>query len=79
MMPTTDEYHDHRRDLAKHEPRANDHLSTRQHIALLMLVGYLEGLVGTGLFGETVEMSVRSRLVEVELAFDIPTKAEGGI
>lgn len=74
----TPEYHDHRRDLAKHDPRPGDRLHWRQDAAILRLTGYLDGLLGQGVLSERIELALRERLIETQLAFNIPTKAERG-
>lgn len=74
----TDEYHDHQRDLRKADPRLTDRPHWRQEYAVLKLTGYLDGILGKDLLPESVELALRERVIEAQIAFNIPTKAERG-
>ena len=67
MTKYTAEYWDHRRDLAKHEPRPED----RRRLAVASLVGECESLVGSGLLAEPAEQSLRVLIAETLSAFQM--------
>jgi len=69
-----DQYWDHRRDLAKHEPRPSD-LTVSQRFALAKLIGFAEGVVASGTCG-IVEIDGRIIIAEALAAFGMPSKAE---
>ena len=75
----TPEYFDDRHDERKHYPRPKDDLlHWRQNAAVLRLTGYLDGLLGNDLLSERIELELRERVIEAQIAFNIPTKAERG-
>jgi hypothetical protein len=69
---------EHERELLKHEPRPTDRLHWRQENAIIKLTGYLDGVIGTGMIPAAIEMVLRERVAEAQMAFNIPTKAERG-
>jgi hypothetical protein len=69
---TQSEQFDHNRDLRKHDPRP----SFDQRAAVAKLVGYCEGIAGSGKVGEHVEGRLRELIAETLTAFDMPSKVE---
>jgi hypothetical protein len=69
-----DQKWDHERDYRKHEPRPSD-LTVSQRFALAKLIGFAEGVVGSGTCG-SVEPSGREIIAEALAAFGWPSKSE---
>lgn len=65
---------DHDRDHRKHEPRPTD-LTVSQRFALAKMVGYCEGVAGSGILGNE-EPSLRAVIAETLAAFGMPSKSE---
>ena len=49
---------------------------TEQEVAVLKLIGFCEGITGSGLLGENSERMLRERVVATCNAFGFPTIAE---
>ena len=58
------------------DPKPRDRLHWRQEHAVLKLTGYLDGVIGTGVIPTAIEMELRERVIEAQVAFNIPTKSE---
>lgn len=74
--PSQEQRWDHRRDLAKHEPRPSDPPTHSQRLAVAKLVGYAEGVVKSGILPDDSEVMLRILIAETLVAFDMPSKSE---
>lgn len=69
---TDAEIADHDRDLRKHEP----HPRFDQLTAVAKLAGYCEGVCESGVLTEESESQLRRLVLELLIAFEMPTQAE---
>ena len=74
MRASAEQIADREREYRKHDPRPSD-LTVSQRFALAKLIGFAEGVVGSGIC-ESVEPSGREIIAEALAAFGMPSKAE---
>lgn len=67
---------DHRRDLAKHDLRLGDRLTSDQITAVARLTVLGETIARTGLLGEVTETTLRKAIAETLTAFQMPSLPE---
>lgn len=66
---------DHNRDLRKHDFDPPELTFTHRR-AVALLVGYCEGVCGSGILPETAELRLRKLVAETLAAFNMPSKAD---
>lgn len=72
----TAEMADRQRDYRKHDWRPGDPPSFDQRAAVAKLVGYAEGVIGSGILPDDCEIMLRKIIAETLTAFNMPSKAE---
>jgi hypothetical protein len=73
---TQEERWDRDRDLRRHDPRPGDPPSFDQRAAVAKMVGYCEGVIGSGILPDDCEIMLRKIIAETLVAFNMPSKAE---